>query len=251
MKNHSLSLTSLVLLLFIVSNVRAQAPDDKKQEFGVNLAGLIVKNQATVVPSLMYRYKIKNYSLRVQLALDAQLDSKDRSGTFANGGAFSNFSLDTSLDYDPGKNIRYGLMAGIQKNHEFEHTNFSYFFGLDLIYMMDEFSQSGKGRVVQSNGSFDTTKQRISLMVKDNQKLQTFGLGVPFGITYRFGRNFFASAEARFLMAYQIGKDYSLIETNQIIQFQEFNSTVKGDTRFTGFDFGIKPLTGITLGVIF
>lgn len=241
----------LTLVFFILSAIFSNAQSEKKQEFGVNMAGLIIKNQATVVPSLMYRYKIKRYQLRFQLAMDAKLDSKNREGTFKNGGSFSNFNLDTSLKYDPGKDIKYGLMAGIQKNYTFDNTPFSYYAGIDLIYLINDFSQSGKGMVLQGNGGFDTTKQRISLKVSDRTKMQTFGVGLPFGITYKFGQSFFVSAEARFLIAYQKGKNYNLTETSQIQQFQEFNSKIEGNTKFEGFDFGIKPLTGICFGVIF
>ena len=241
----------LILASLIFSAFISQGQTEKKQEFGINMAGLIIKNQATVVPSLIYKYKIKKYQLRFQIAMDAKLDSKNREGTFSSGGAFSNFNLDTSLKYDPGKDIKYGLMAGIQRNYEFENTPFSYFAGIDLIYLMNDFSQSGKGMVLQGNGGFDTTKQRISLKVSDRNKLQTFGIGIPFGITYKFGKSFYASAEARFLIAYQKGKNYNLTETTQVQQFQEFNSKVEGDTKFEGFDFGIKPLTGLCLGIIF
>jgi len=241
----------LILVFLIFSTIISLGQTEKKQEFGINMAGLIIKNQATVVPSLMYRYKIKKYQLRFQLAMDAKLDSKNRKGTFSNGGAFSNFNLDTSLKYDPGKDIKYGLMAGIQRNYAFDNTPFSYFVGIDLIYLMNDFSQSGKGMVIQGNGGIDTTKQRISLKVSERNKFQTFGVGIPFGITYKFGKSFYASAEARFLIAYQKGKNYNLTETTQIQQFQEFNSKIEGDTKFEGFDFGIKPLTGICLGVIF
>lgn len=241
----------LLLSTLILSTILSYGQSEKKQEFGINMAGLIVKNQATVVPSLMYRYKIKKYQLRLQFAMDAKLDSKDRKGTFNSGGSFSNFNLDTSLKFEPGKDIKYGLIAGIQKNYTFDNSPFSYFAGIDLIYLMNEFSESAKGMVLQGNGSFDTTKQRISLKVSDKNKLQTFGVGIPFGITYKFGKSFYASAEARFLIAYQKGKNYTLTETSQIQQFQEFNSKVEGDTKFEGFDVGIKPLTGICLGVIF
>ncbi len=241
----------ILCLLLLCIGINTSAQTKHVQDIGINMAGLLIKNQATVAPALFYKYTFGKYQLRVQLALDGKLDSKDRKGNFNNAGSFGSFNQDTVLHYNPGRNVKYGLMVGMQRNHEIDKTNFSYFYGLDLMFMMADMYQSAEGFVLQSNGGFDTTKQRVSLKIRNENKLNTFGIGLPIGITYKFGQKFYTSIEAKFIIAYQIGKSNLTTETSQIQNFDIFTSKSESGTDFEGFDFGIKPLTGLSIGMFF
>lgn len=241
----------ITVLLFLFSAITGSAQKELKQDIGLNMAGILIKNQETVAPALFYRYSIDKYQLRAQLSLDGNLDSRNRKGHFNNGGSFGNFSQDSAINFDPGRNVRYGFMLGIQKNKEIENTDFSYYLGLDFLFMMRDFMQSGKGVILQSNGGFDTTKQRINIKVSEKNKLKTYGLAFPIGVTYKFGERFYTSLEAKFIIAYQKGNSTSLAETSQLINFQEFSTKTETSTDNKGFDFGIKPLTGLCIGMFF
>ncbi len=241
---------SVILLCFCFL---ASAQKMLKQDLGLNMAGLIIKNQAIVVPSLFYKYALDNkYQLRIQLALDGKLDSKDRKGNFNTSGQFGSFNQDTILRYNPGRNFRYGLMLGIQRNHIIVQSNFSYYYGLDLIFMMDDMYQSAEGVVLISNGGgFDTTKQRVNIKIRNKSKLYSFGLGLPIGLTYTFGKRFYTALEAKFAIVYQKGESNFLTETSQIQNFDEFTSKTEKGEDYKGFDFGLKPLTGLCIGMFF
>lgn len=241
----------LLALIIINYSLLANSQSKMKQDIGINLAGVFIKNQETVAPALFYKYALNDYQIRVQLALDGKLDSRDRKGNFNSGGSFGFFSQDSVLNFDPGRNVRYGFMLGVQKNTEIDQTNFSYYYGVDIIYMMTDFTQSGKGIILQGNGGFDTTKNRINIKVSNKNKLNTYGIGIPVGITYKFGKRFYTSLEAKFVIAYQKGKSYNLTETSQVQNFQEFTTKTETGTDLKGFDFGIKPLTGLCLGMFF
>jgi hypothetical protein len=243
----------ILLLALVITNysIPANSQSKLKQDIGINLAGVLIKNQETVAPALIYKYSINDYQIRIQLALDGKLDSRDRKGNINSGGSFGSFSQDTILNFDPGRNVRYGFMLGVQKNTEIDQTNFSYYYGLDIIYMMTDFAQSGKGLVLQGNGGFDTTKNRINIRVSNKNKLNTYGIGLPVGITYKFGKCFYTSLEAKFVIAYQKGKSYNITETTQVQNFQEFTTKTETGDNLKGFDFGIKPLTGLCLGMFF
>lgn len=241
----------IIVLLFLLATITGFTQKKLNQDIGINMAGVFIKNQETVAPALFYRYSIDNYQIRAQLSLDGNLDSRNRKGHFNNGGSFGNFSQDSAINFDPGRNVRYGFMLGIQKNKEIDNTDFSYYYGLDILFMMKDFVQSGKGVIVQGNGGFDTTKQRVNIKISQKNKLNTYGIGIPVGITYKFGECFYTSLEAKFIIAYQKGKSSSLTETNQVVNFQEFTTKTETGTNNKGFDFGIKPLTGLCIGMFF
>jgi len=243
--------TILTLMLGLIS-VLGFAQTEFNQDLGLNMAGLFINKQATVLPSLFYKYHLKdNYQLRFQLAMDGNLSSSKRKGGFSQGGPFGSFAQDSILNFEPGKDFRYGIMAGIQKNLKIEGTNFSYFYGIDVIFMMDDYKQSGKGVVLQGNGSFDTTKQRVNIKIDNSRKLNTFGIGVPVGICYTFGKRFYTALEAKFVIAYQDGMVRSKTETSQIQQFEEIVVKTESSSDLQGFDIGIKPITGLSVGMFF
>ena len=91
----------------------------QRQDIGVNIAGVFIKKQATVAPALFYRYQFNNYQLRFQFCLDGNLLSRNREGK-SNNGSFGSFEQDSTIKYEPGKNMRYGVMIGIQKNLNIE-----------------------------------------------------------------------------------------------------------------------------------
>jgi hypothetical protein len=243
---------SLLSLIFSFVSMIALAQTEFKQDIGINMAGLLIKNQATVLPSLFYKYHLKDdYQLRFQVAIDGNLNTLKRNGGFSQGGPFGSFAQDSILNFDPGKNFRYGIMAGIQKNRSIEGTDFSYFYGLDIIFMMDDFKQSGRGVVLQGSGGFDTTKQRLNIKIDNSRKLNTFGIGLPMGICYTFGKRFYTALEAKFVIAYQDGRFKSKTETSQIQQFEEITIKTEANSDLQGFDIGIKPLTGLSVGMFF
>ena len=74
---------------------------------------------------------------------------------------------------------------------------------------------------------------------------------MPVGITYKFGKRFYTSLEAKFVVAYQKGEDYNFSESIQNQGGQEFKTITEGTTKDEGFDLGIKPITGLCIGYIF
>ncbi len=255
-RNYSLVIKSsmkkiVVLCALIYLGHSGHAQKNKSQELGVNLAGVLIKNQPTIAPSLLYRYKIKNYQLRIQASMDGDLSSKDRKGNFSNGGSFGQFTQDTILKYNPGRSAKYGVQLGFQKNHSIENTAFQYYYGLDYIYMISEFKQSASGIIEQSNGGFDTTKQRININISESNKLTTFGLGLPVGLTYFFAKRFYTSFETRFIIVWQKEKGSKLVDTQQFFQTQEFNTRTETNLDKKGFNFGLRPVTGLCIGLQF
>lgn len=85
----------------IIASFNSFSQKAMKQDMGVNLAGLVVKNQPTVNPSLFYRYSIGNYQLRLQLSLNGNLNSKSREGT-NNQSSFGGFVIDSAINFEPG-----------------------------------------------------------------------------------------------------------------------------------------------------
>lgn len=239
------------LCLCFIGSVQAQKKAFK-QEFGINMAGLFVKNQATIAPSFLYRYKINNYQIRLQLALDSRITKDDRTGLFKQSQANFISSRDTDFVYEPAKNNTIGFLAGLQKNKSIQNSGFSYFFGIDFIYMLKDYKRKGKGSSIVTSGSSVVQTQTVELKTETSNRTKTLGLGVPLGITYHWDKRFYASLESKFVMVYQMSRTVNKTES---IQQQTPSSTfileIANDTRSNGFDIGIKPLTGICFGVVF
>ncbi|MFM9945004.1 MAG: hypothetical protein ACKVQB_07190 [Bacteroidia bacterium] len=241
----------ILAIVFITGWINGFAQKEMNQDLGLNLAGVFIKNQATVAPSILYRYKFKGVQLRFQVSLDGKLNSNDRDSKFGNGGSFGSFSQDTIIKFEPGKNIKYGLMAGFQKNNQIDNTSFSWYYGLDFMYLIKDFYQKGAGTVAFSNGGFDTTKTRMTLKVESKTKAHTIGIGMPIGITYKFGKRFYTSLETKFVIAYQKTNEYMFNETNQNQFGQDVTVKTESKNNSAGIDFGLKPITGICLGMFF
>jgi hypothetical protein len=238
-------LTFLTFSLVLSLSIYAQKK--MKQDIGVNAAGLFIKNQITVSPSLFYRYSIQNYQIRLQLSLDGNLNSKSRNGT-NNQGSFGGFTIDSSVKFEPGKEVKFGFMMGIQKNKDINNTAFSGYYGLDFIYLSHEFQEKGKGTIVQGSPG---NEQVTDVVVENKSTLELYGVGLPVGINYKFGKQFYASLEAKFILAYKIFNLSNINNSNIKNSGQEFLIINEGKSRIQGIDFGIKPLTGLCIGMYF
>ncbi|MFM9945005.1 MAG: hypothetical protein ACKVQB_07195 [Bacteroidia bacterium] len=243
MKN--LTLFTFLLLMYCSSH----AQDEKKQEFGINAAGLFVKNQATVAPSFIYRYKINDFQLRVQLAYDSRITNENRNGFFKQQQTTFLTTRDTVFTYEPAKNNTIGFMFGFQKNQTINNSAFKYFYGIDFIYMYKDFKRSGSGTGSTISGS---TNQTFTIKTVSQNKLKTMGVGVPLGISYFWDEKFYASIEAKFVVAYQENNiKISTENFTQTTPTQSFTINTGSNTTTYGFDVGIKPITGLCFGIVF
>lgn len=253
MKKLSLFLILAMCYGHLMAQSETTTERKRKQDIGINMVGLAVKNQPTVASSLFYRYQINNYQLRLQLIMDGKYNSGSRNTEMVQKqGGFGGFEMDSAINFDPGKSTQYGAMAGLQKNFKIMNSPFSYFYGFDFIYLQTDYQKSGSGQITQSNGGgFDTTKQRIGIKLKENVGNKIYGIGIPIGINYRFSKVFYANIEAKFLVSYQKTKTSFLNETSQTSQFQEFTTRTESSGTIKGVDFGIRPLSAITVGFSF
>ncbi|MCB9252607.1 MAG: hypothetical protein H6605_09065 [Flavobacteriales bacterium] len=250
--NFNKILLFITLLLLLTYGSFAQKDSSaKKQELGINLAGLLIKDQNTVIPGIQYRYKILGGQLRLQFGINSILDNNSRTGNFDNFSVFGGFNVDTVLDFDPGKTIKLGFMAGYQKNIHSDLKAISYFYGIDLMYFLNELSRNGSGIAKQGNGGFDTTKQRIQLKVSESFKQQIMGIAIPLGISYNFYKNFFLNLESRIVFTVDKTNKNKSTETLQISQGTTFETKTNSKDTLKAFNFGILPLTALTIGVVF
>jgi hypothetical protein len=237
-----------LLILICISN-QLQAQPLKKQEFGINAAGLFVKNQATIAPSFFYKYRIKeNYQMRLQLAFDSRVTNDDRDGFFTQKQSNFTTQRDTNFNYEPTKNNAMGVLLGYQLNSPLSQSRFNYFYGIDLIYMVKETKKKGQGTALLTQG---TTNQNTNIKSEINTNLVTYGLGIPLGITYYWDSKFYASIEAKFVIAYQ--SSVTKVYNESVFSQQTTSSTLISGSKTTsyGFDIGIKPLTGLCFGIQF
>jgi len=238
--------TAFVLLVFL--SLQAAAQKERKHDIGLNMAGLFIQNQATIEPSIIYKYKMSDWQLRFQFSINSKFNDNKSGGVFSQPGGFGNFIQDTSFDFDPGKNIQYGTMAGIQRNFKLDGSNFSWFYGIDLIYMHTDTKVSGRGTVILNSSGFS---QVSSISLKEQNSLKTFGVGFPLGISFNFGKRFYTAIESKFVIVYQTGKVYRFSETTSEDVFNPIATTFEKSSNTKGFDLGIKPLTGVFVGINF
>lgn len=60
-----------------------------------------------------------------------------------------------------------------------------------------------KKEVALSPKSSQGFEQVTAVEIENKSKLELFGLGLPVGVTYNFGKRFYTSVEAKFIVAYQ------------------------------------------------
>jgi len=240
-------------ILLIFSALNSNAQKESLQEFGLNMVGLAIKKEPTMASALYYKYSFNSIQFRSQLALDGTLNSKKQSGKFTQ--SFPSFfqSFDTSVQFKPGKNLRTGLVVGLQKNSEIENSSFQFYYGLDAMYFLNDLKQSGKGILKANNGVIDSSLANPdgTITVDSEIKLKTYALGTPVGIIYTYKNKIRIGVEAKFIVAITKGKLNNLVETLQIQNNQEIRFKTGRSETIKEIDMGIKPLTGIFLGILF
>ena len=244
--NNLFKIILLILLAFNSFDLLAQKV--KKQEFGINAAGLVVKNQAVVAPSFIYKYKINDYQIRAQFAFDSRINNDDRKGYSTQKQTSFTTQRDTAIDYEPSRNSAIGILLGFQYNSKISHSNFNYFYGMDCFYMLKESGKKGQGTATLTQS---TTTQNTVLKSEISNKLKTYGMGIPMGISYYWDKRFYASIEAKFVIAYQTNISTVKSEFEFTQQLSAITTTSGSKTTSYGFDIGIKPLTGLCFGIMF
>jgi len=222
-----------------------------KQEAGISVGGLVINNEPSITSGLFYRYTFNNYKLRILLTMDGNINSKNRTGYNRQSSIFSGFSSDTAIKFKPGKQIKSGFSIGIQHDNMISDSKFAYYYGVDFISLKNNYNETGSGKLVISNGGFDTIGQSGTIAVNNTYIYKIYGAALPLGIKFDLSKSLFVCLESRLTgYRYKSHLDNTTITTT-IIDSQESIAKLGGIENNQGFTFKLNPISLLGIGIKF